>query len=65
MVFGPPPFAPRRVTPLRVAVDVGLKVLSAIASYVVAALAAELAVVLLVPPSSTTGEGEGDCEFFS
>jgi len=40
-------------------------VLPAVLPYVVAALAAELAVELLLPPSSATGEGEGDCEFFS
>jgi hypothetical protein len=65
MVFGKPPIAAGLIAPLRIAVDVRRKVLPAVALYVVGALAAELAVVLFLPPSSAAGEGEGDCEFFS
>jgi hypothetical protein len=65
MVFGKPPVAAGLVAPLHIAIHIGRKVLPAIATYVVGALAAELAVVLLLPPSSAAGEGEGDCEFFS
>ena len=65
VVFGKPPIAAGLIAPLRIAIDIGQKVLPAVALYVVGALAAELAVVLLLPPSSAAGEGEGDCEFFS
>ena len=65
VVFSKPPIAAGLIAPLRIAVDIGRKVLPAVAIYVVGALAAELAVVLLLPPSSAAGEGEGDCEFFS
>ena len=64
-VLGKPPLAPGLIAPLRIAVNIVRKVLPAVALYVVGALAAELAVVLLLPPSSAAGEGEGDCEFFS
>ena len=65
VVFGKPPIAAGLIAPLRIEVHIGRKVLPAVALYVVGALAAELAVVLLLPPSSAAGEGEGDCEFFS
>ena len=65
VVFGKPPIAAGLIAPLRSAVNIVRKVLPAIAIYVVGALAAELAVVLLLPPSSAASEGEGDCEFFS